>query len=240
MKKIILFLVASMISISSLTPIYAESSNDSKDMVLENNNQIKNIIIEDYSNEIEGTIEMNIQFYSVEDEMNIIIERVNDTIIAYDENGNRLASAQVTPLTEATFIEKSLYLIEPRAAWSGWYFTGQDNVLIDGILNTTTSVIAGILLASFPKKFGITAGALLTIAEGIKSIGQNLYRVYNKYYGSSYSTCNILSKGKVESFKNSNFSGSLGSVEGKYYWDGSPYDYTQPSACRELVGSYPY
>ncbi|SJZ68402.1 hypothetical protein [Anaerorhabdus furcosa] len=239
MKKIVLFVVTTMILLSSFNPIYAESSINNKELFLENNSQMKNIVIEDSSNYIDGDIEITIKFYSVEDGMNIIIERENDIIIAYDENGNQLARAQVTH-TEATFIEKSLYLIEPRAAWSGWYFTGQDNVLINKITSVSATVIAGIILGSFPKKFGITTGALLSIAAEIKSYGDDSRRVYNKYYGSSYSTCNILSKGKVETFKNSNFTSLIGSVEGNYYWDGNPYDYTQPSACRELVGTYPY
>lgn len=162
-------------------------------------------------------------------------DKVDNAVYVLDLNSNKLvghAELSSNKVTTETFN------IMPRGAFSSWYFFGQDSAEITWGNELTYQALQGIVLTTLKVSgyIGIAASAALSIAAKIwNSKASNMVV---KYYHSSYSTCGILIKEKAETVTNGSVIDTSGPSEPKWY--GDPYDYTQPSGCREIVGSYPY
>lgn len=237
MKKYFLILIISMVINSNMTlDVFAEKKNkEIKEEVNEEYliKETPKILNKGLNHLYKSDINIKASYYSEQDQKQYQIEKIDNNIYAFDQNGNLVGSLELVSTIQDYAI--------PRAGWSGWYLCGQDNFTIDIVAQTTVSVIAGLVFATIPGGYGITISSLSTIASAIKSLGEGEHRVYNKYLQSGYSSCGILVKNKVQAYKNSSFTSQLGGeVIGEAHWEGNPYDMTQPSACRELLSSYPY
>lgn len=236
MKKLAKLVLIVLLVICFITPIGADSSAEvprvNKEVELDD--AVKNFYKESYLSSTLNTV----SFYSVEDQMTYTLIKLENRIIAVNENGYYMGGIE---FNNSTTLQSSMMLaMEPRAGWSGWYNTGSDNFIAEIVEKTTVDVLIGLIVATIPGGYMIAKLALSSIASQIIDMGRGSHRIYNKYFQSGYSSCGILVKNKVESYNNSNFTGSLGSATGDPHWEGNPNDFTQPSACRELIGQYPY
>ena len=106
---------------------------------------------------------------------------------------------------------------------------------------TGISIISAALDIAFGTDIGPgAAGVIAEVATECYNNGwNNIYGTFQKLINNQ---CNILTRRRVKynygSYNGTAFSGNP--YDAGHAWEGSPWDYTQPSACRELVNSYSY
>lgn len=143
------------------------------------------------------------------------------------------------------------------SGWSVYAYAGQNswlNILVpDAILDFQVASLVATIVASFR-----IAKWTEPVTNALTSIGLTIIDLYGQsqtgkpsaingitfFFGSYYNTCNILAWYGLEVavLESSNTYRELDpfAENGSYTWNGSPYDYTQPSGCRVIVNTYPY
>ena len=145
------------------------------------------------------------------------------------------------------------------SGFSNYYYSGYNDWVANQIsgmvaneaISFIVSAIAGSLpayLASIVDNLFDVAGDLYDYCTITNTFSDQNLRAVNVFYGSYNGQCNILAwyGFKVYSLREAwssevdTSSGQAFKANANHTWNGTPYDYTQPSACRVLVNNYPY
>lgn len=220
MKKYLLILLSALMMVS-LTPFHIFAGE----------------IESDYSSD-------PVVVYSPEDDRTYMIKVYDHSSEIYDYDTLELL-ATMTVSTDELYIAP----IEPRSlitpgdslnatpddyeSWTSYYYVTRDDFHIDGLTSLTVYALQ-LLIENY---YG--AGWVNTLFELATMIKSNSVEDgYALIYRSTNIYCSILIKEKYNFYKNN---GSFLKTEYKNpRWLGSPYDYTQPNACRVLVNRYTY
>lgn len=171
-----------------------------------------------------GVIEPD-SFTLIEMETNKVIKYVSVTTVNYDIPFNAHLGIGI----------RSAYDGFPDDANnSNWITYSGKSLKIGDVSQMAISTIAGMLAGPLGLPVSLVTDAAIDIHN--KNIG-NVYATYQKLINNR---CNILYRRRIVLTQNNASGARVGSpINDGHAWDGSPWDYTQPSACRELVSSYP-
>ena len=115
--------------------------------------------------------------------------------------------------------------------WGSWTYYKRDDIHIGDMTNWTISTLAGALTGAF----GIFSGPLTGLATLIYH--KKYENIYANIYISTNVYCSILVKEKYN-FYNSSSNAFIKTEKQAPSWWGSPWDYSQPAACRILAEKY--
>ncbi|MDD6004271.1 MAG: hypothetical protein PUC68_01150 [Firmicutes bacterium] len=188
-------------------------------------------------------------------------ERIGD-IGYYYENDILITTIEYNTLSRVrATIPNSIKSLNFSAGsgFSNYYYSGYNDWVANHVAGKAVDKAVPILIAAIA---GGLPTHLLEAAQSLYSVASTLFtyctnsnefsddslRAVNIYYGSYNGQCNILAwyGFKVYSLREAwssevdTSSGQAFKANANHTWNGTPYDYTQPSACRVLVNNYPY
>lgn len=145
------------------------------------------------------------------------------------------------------------------SGFSTYYYSGSEDWIANQIKGMAKDKAIGLLISALTGSLPAYIAGMITSAHKFASdlydfatLGNvwsdNALRAVSVFYGSYNSQCNILAYygAKVYLLKaawSPNIDISSGkdfAKNAKHTWNGNPWDYTQPSACRTIVNQYPY
>lgn len=229
MKKFLALAIVICISILHYSmPVSADESSDSA--------IISNIQVLDSG---ESGLIHAFTFYSRLDEKTYIVKTYADHVNVYDENEKLLNTMEFSsihddPIISQTSSSNNTVMTSGADAyekWGRWTYYRRDNMHIGDITGWTISTLAGALTGVFGSFLGPLAGlATIIYNKKYEDIYANIYISTNVY-------CTILVKQKYFFYSDST-NVYIKSEEKAPSWWGSPWDYTQPAACRILAERY--
>lgn len=227
------------------TPNYARSSGDTEPSV-----EI------DYVIEKTGEV---VHFERIGNEGYHYVNGELITTMSFSEvNINSRAVTVPTSIRDLGFAPASGFSNFYYAGYYTWEVKALKNYIVSELQSQAESMIVEAIIAALPgglitilatKAYDAASDiyGFLTSASSIASYFDGVdFNAVDVLYGSYNGQCNILAWYGYKAFviNNSNTivtsSGSRFVMNANHTWDGNPQDYTQPSACRVLVGTYPY
>ena len=270
MRKLILLLLSFMLICFMIpSAVLAESNSDSSttqviqldwsEHGLENAEIINRTTNSEFRSVASPSVELNFTISSTGDRVHY--ERIGD-IGYYYENDILITTVEYNNMsrTRAT-IPNSIKSLNFSAGsgFSNYYYSGHEDWVANQIASLAVDQAVPIIISAIA---GGLPAYLISIANNLYSVASGLYsyctmaetfsdenlRAVNVFYGSYNGQCNILawygfkaySLEKAWSSNVDTSSGQAFKANANHTWNGTPYDYTQPSACRVLVNNYPY
>ena len=230
MKKFLSLAIIVCISFLNLSvPVNADESSDNEIM---SNIQMLNLEEDELINAF--------TFYSEQDSKSYLVKTYNDHVDVYDdENGIIFNSMTISSLTsEIDFNNIDLFSDtvlrsgpDDYEQWGNWAYYRRDDMHIGDMAGWTISTLAGALKGVF----GDFISPLIGLATVIYN--KRYENVYANIYISTNVYCTILVKEKYNFYDNST-NAFIKTEEKAPSWWSSPYDYSQPAACRVLAERY--
>ena len=228
-KKVFSFIIVScLLALNLVLPISAEENSNTK------------FISDIQMIEINETDLVNaFTFYSEIDAKSYLVKTYKDRVDVYDSETNILYNSmeiESTPIqynSTASNAYNNLLSVSPDdyEKWGNWGYSRRDSMHIGDISGWTISTLAGALTGAF--------GAFLGPLTGLATIiYNNRYEgVYANIYISTNVYCTILVKERYDFYDNNSNAFIKSELKSPSWW-GSPWDYTQPAACRVLAERY--
>lgn len=224
MKKIFAFILSTSILMTSfITSVSAE----------EVDNNIMSNVQEAVLNEESGI--KVITYYSQEDAIHYLVKVYENRIEVYNDDSNVLITRAEITKHEAIVSPINIFATNDllRAGaddyekWGAYAKYKTETFHINDIESLTLSTVAGMLSGWLG--FGMSA-AIAVYNNKYKDLYADLYMSTNVY-------CSILVKEKYELYKVGDGTHVTTEYRGPSWW-GSPWDYSQPAACRVLAERY--
>lgn len=179
-------------------------------------------------------------FYSDQDSKTYLVKTYTDHVDVYDnENGAIFNSMTISSLTSEINLNSvdSFSNTVLRSGpddyeqWGNWAYYRRDDMHIGDISGWTISTLAGALTGVFGTFLGpLTGLATIIYNKKYENVYANIYISTNVY-------CTILVKEKYNFYDNAT-NAFIRTEEKAPSWWSSPYDYSQPAACRVLAERY--
>lgn len=263
MKKLLTVFLSSLLCFSTTLSVTAKENyeNSNSDLyfttsyALDNYTDftIKTLKIEPLT-EDNSIPDMIISFTSNATQNNFRGEKFGNTVYVYKNNELMSMGYVNGPQPRYTNPEPEL-TYSHGSGWSNYYYSGQSN----WFSNYLGGMVMDDVVSEFIIKIGASMGHPMAGvgAAAIYSCAMMAYNAWkdmgspnsvtgiNCYYGSYHKECNILAwygvrSGTIDGSNVRFASDSRLKENPKHTWNGSPWDYTQPSGCRVVVNDYAY